>query len=124
MDEYLILLLFLGILFALFFYRDEIFGKQQPQIVQPIRHKNKNKNKSKKQKYKKNKKHVETESDSDSDNDSNSENKNFDISSNSSKSCNKSEESYSKNSVRSSDTFPSIGSGLSQGDNKRDDDTF
>jgi len=121
MDEYLILLLFLGILFVLFFYREDIFGKQQSQIIQPLRRNSKGHNK----KHKKNNKHVkiekkvkhkkrvlESESENNSDS-SNSENSNF---------SDDSKKSYQ--SVQSNDTFPSIGSELSHGNNKRDDDSF
>lgn len=121
MDEYLILLLFLGILFVLFFYRDDIFGKQQSQIIQPLRRRTDNKKhkKHKHNKYKNHKKHktkIESESDQSSDSESSEEKCSYDE---------KSAESFSsKNSIKSNDTFPSIGSELSHGNNKGDDDTF
>lgn len=121
MDEYLILLLFLGILFVLFFYREEIFGKQQSQIIQPLRrrqHDRRSKSHNKHNKHNKRKRRVvETESDQSEASDC-SEKESHD---------NKSMGSFaSKQSVQSNDTFPSIGSGLSHGNNKGggDDDTF
>lgn len=101
MDEYLILLLFLGILFALYFYRNEIFGKKDQQIIQPIRHKHK-KSHHKKSHYKKHK-HRKDESNS----------------SESSKSSNVSSDKSECDNV-SEGTFPSIGSELSH----NDDETF
>lgn len=114
MDEYLILLLFLGILFVLFFYREEIFGKQQSQIIQPLRRRHRDhRDRRPKKHHKRKKRVVETESEQ-SDNCSEQE------------SCaDRSMGSFaSKQSVQSNDTFPSIGSGLSHGNNKGDDDTF
>ena len=105
MDEYLILLLFLGILFALYFYRNEIFGKKDQHIIQPIRHKDK-KSHHKKSHYKKHK-HRKDESDSESN------------SSESSKSSNVSSDKSERDNM-SEGTFPSIGSELSH----NDDETF
>lgn len=102
MDEYLILLLFLGILFVLFFYREEIFGQRSAQIIQPLQSRNKKSHKKNKKRKK-----VETESESESEESKESEES-------------ERSESRGNNSDGSHETFPSIGSKLSHGDN----DTF
>jgi hypothetical protein len=129
MDEYLILLLFLGILFVLFFYREEIFGKQQSQIIQPLSHRNKRRHGHKhnnrhadshKHKHRhRHKRVVESETEK-------SETSNFSGLSGIEKTQDdRSRGSFeSRQSIQSNDTFPSIGSGLSHGNNRNDDDTF
>jgi hypothetical protein len=117
MDEYLILLLFLGILFVLFFYREELFGKQQSSIIQPVGLGNRD---HRSKKYNKNNKYkrriVETETE---------QSEASDPSKKESRDDNSMGSFASKQSIQSHDTFPSIGSGLSQGNNKDDcDDTF
>jgi hypothetical protein len=104
---------------VLFFYREDIFGKQQSQIIQPLKHRHKHKNENKKQKNKKHKRVVEFETKQS--NDSNYSDLSYDKKSRDEQSMG----SFASNhSVQSNDTFPSIGSGLSRGNNKRDDDTF
>lgn len=120
MDEYLILLLFLGILFVLFFYREEIFGKQNQQIIQSVMHKSK-KNKQKKYKSHRGKKHRVVESESETEN---SESSRFSGLSRKMKDDESVDSFESKGSIQSNDTFPSIGSGLSRGNERHDDDSL